>query len=635
VIRLKRATIICLVLWLIVFLAATSFSLLNIHAPTPDEANDIQQARLFSLQPSTFFNDQMDASVNKNAIVSLVLNRQLHVIYVSLSMLVSNMGSISAYAAGAFEVSMLVLATYACAETIFGNSKIALVSALIMGLNPVVFQVGIGVLTDVSVALYLIIGFVFYSKSFKWGDTGQVTKIDLKLFTISLLTFSIALLIKTQTFLFFFTFLAVNFLFILFKSRKTLAHGFTVFKYLTGLITIYLSIDLYFVLGTYFFKTLPGISMISRFLVTSFFENLYQLIQPSAYALASSVLPLSSITSTYIAERLYLSIFSPNYLTFAIFFLFFAGIVTILAVEKGQIRNYSIFLITLFASPIAISLLRPTWELARGVIFLYPFIIMIAVYGLFKAIPRKNLLCYLTLCIGFTVFVFSSEYFLVLNYRLIPGGILSAYITLPTFLLFLPSLPIIIWKLLSFNQTQQKFTIYNVRSKFESLKLKWKKIRVNRICSRIYFLMVPVSIIVICSSSLFLTDYYTSISFRHQVSPAYEKAAFWLDSHVLQGDSIMSNNFFLNYFVNDSTLLKVSFNTIPGELDAFKEVGKNVTYIVLFTQEVNPSMWETNIPFGYKYAFTASVNPPNNMTTVYQYPDYSPIVRIYAHIAPD
>lgn len=621
-IKLRRATIICIALWLIVFLAATSFGLSNIHAPTPDEAHDIQQARLFYLQPSTFLNDQISASVNKNPLISFVLNRPLHVIYVSISMLIANMGSVSAYAVGAFEVSMLVFATYVCAEAISGSTKIALLSALLIGLNPVVFQVGIGILTDVSVALYLVIGYGFYAESFTWSNEGKVSKINPKSLALSGFTFAIALLVKSQTFLFFFALLVASFLFILFKSRKTLANGYTAFKILTGLVVTYLAIDLYFVLGIYYIKTLPGISVISKFLVNSFFENIYELVRPSAYALASGVLPLSSITPAYVAERLYIAILSPNYLTFAVFFLFFAGIVTIFALEKSQIRNHAIFTTTLFASPIVISLLRPTWELARGVIFLYPFIVIIAAYGFFKVIPRKNSPYFLALCISFIAFVFLSEYLLQLNSNPIPGGILGSAITLPTFLLLLPSLPIVFWKVLP-------LSLPNRRSISKSFKSKWKSFAIVTSKSQVMALM---SIVILCFSSIFLTGYYTTISYRHQVSPAYDMAANWLDSHVSQGDVVMSNNFFLDYFMKDSTFLKTSFQTLPGDFNTFKDLEKNVTYLVLFTQGVNPLQWETNIPYGYLYAFTSSVNPPNGMMTVYQYPEDFPVVHIYAHI---
>ena len=623
-ISIKRETVICIVLWALIFLAATSFALSNIHAPTPDEAYDIRQGRLFYLQPATYFSNQFEAAANKNPLVSFVLSRPIHVISVSLTMMVANVESIAAYALGAFEVSMLVFGAYGCAESISGNKKIALASAFIIALNPVIFQVGVGVLTDVSVALYILVGYVFYAKSLVWNSEGKITQISGKSLLVSGFAFLIAFLVKCPVLIFFFALLIVHLLYTLYKSRDVYKKGFNIFKVITCCIVVYLSIDAYYVLGTYYVQTLPGIAILRKVLFNSFFENIYQLFNPSAYTLASGVVPLLNATPSYVVERLYIAFLSPNYFTFALYFLFFAGLLTIFVAQKAPVKSHASFTLLLFLIPLLISLLRPTYELARGVIFLYPFIITVAACGFFNDLPKRRIAYFLVLSGGFIMFVLATEHFLLLDFHAITGGILGTTISPPTLLLLLPSLLVVIWK-----STPSFFT-----GKIEITKLYKSKLRSLGVAVKKLHVFSWIIVAVLLFSSIYLTEYYTTVSYRHQLSPAYEKAAIWLNSHASQGEVVMSNTFFLDYFLNDATFLGVNVTTLPADFKDFQSQEENISYLVLFNPQVKPSQWEADIPYGYQYAFSSSMNPPNGMITGYRYPENNPIVQIYVHTTP-
>ena len=113
---------------------------------------------------------------------------------------------------------------------------------------------------------------------------------------------------------------------------------------------------------------------------------------------------------------------------------------------------------------------------------------------------------------------------------------------------------------------------------------------------------------VLVFSSFYVTDYYLSASYRHQVSPAYQKVADWLEMHASAGDKIMSNTYFIDYYVSDCALLSLNFTGLPPEYPMFLEVKNEARYLVIFSTQVKPSYWQADLPYGYQYAFSPSMN---------------------------
>lgn len=623
IVKVKRSTVVCIALWAIIFLSVTAFALSNIHAPTPDEAFDIEQARFFYLDPGNFLKTQIEASPNKNPLVSFLFSRPLHVISVSLTMLVADIGSVAGYVAGAFEVSMLVFAVFSCAKNICGDTKIGLVSALFIGLNPVLFHVGVGILTDVSVLLYILVAYNFYLESFVGDDEEKVRNLNPKSIIISGFVFLCAFMVKIPTTIFFFTALLLQFLFLLFKNRESFPNGYRLSKILVAIVLVYLCIDFYYVLGTYYLPNLPGISFLRRFLFASFFETMYRLVNPFVYAAGTGVTTLLNVNPSYLTERLYLTILSPHYFTFGVYFLFFVGLLSSLAIKTRQVKNHvNLILLLFFTFPLLVSLIRPSYELSRSAVFIYPFIVIVAAYGLCNQIPRNRVKHFLVLSVAYVFFVFLSEYLFQVDFQMIPGGILGTSVSPPTLWLLLPSLLVVLWKGIPFLSIEVSDISLVFRSRWKSFQITIKKSQ----------LMASLIILLLVFSSVYLTQYYMTTTYRHEVSPVYVMAANWLGSHVSSGDVVMSNTYFLDYFLNDTMFLKTDVRVLPENRSDFESLKENVTYLVLFTKQVKPLQWWADLPRGSLYAFEASMNPPAGMVTVYEYPENNPIVRISAHL---
>jgi 4-amino-4-deoxy-L-arabinose transferase-like glycosyltransferase len=357
--------------------AAISAVVLNLpYTPAPDELHYMFDARSLNL-----FSSYVPYSLMSHASsVNFVDSRPLWSTTISSFLAVSSTSAFSSRVIELFFLSMTMLAVFML-STILASERAGLVAACLALATPVLVLFGSTVLLDLAFAAFSFLGFCFFIRSVR-TESGERWGISATPLAFVALSFLFAYLTKPGD-LTVFVAVYIGLCYAVWRSRfrrrrLTLAA-------MAGLPSAYLAADLVYNFSAHVFQSSGIHNALSSVLPYSFFGRFFSLDQAtSAFQSISSVSPLS------LAQGMYVALLSPYLITYAIVFLFLAGVVLSWRKGQGIVRfNLTLVLsILLFSGFISALLLYPS-EIPRDGLFVYPFMVCLAAIGLYNSLKGR------------------------------------------------------------------------------------------------------------------------------------------------------------------------------------------------------------------------------------------------------
>jgi hypothetical protein len=523
---LERWDMAAILLMVLLYAGMAVFVFNATYTPTPDELTYMLNARVFNLTGAIPL-----VGAGKVWLVNFVDARPLWFISLSSYLLVSAANSeFLSQVLSVFFFAMLVLATYRVGKRVLGG-EVGLIAAVLLAVSPSVMIWGSTVLLDLPYALFLTLGYGFFIEAIQLRQ-GRLQGITFGSLVLAIIAFILSLLIKLADPILP-ALVYVYFIYLVWKSD--IRGKRLVLDVLIVLPSIYLTFDALYNIFTYVIPITSIADLIRPFLPISFFERFFAFFyQGTSYKSGGTLTPL------VVLQGIYLAGLAPFLITYPVLFMAIAGIITMIRSAKSDLsKNHAVFsIVVIGVASLLAALFLFSYEIARNVLYIYPFIIIAAAAG-FSFSLQKGLKEFILSATGVVVFIYlveSSMLAIGISLGAIPAP--SQYTLSLLSLNFLLGVGILTWKVLESSGSADR-PVQSTR--------KWK-----RLSSPDGLRLVAIAFVCLFSFSQFLVFAQTS---PYRSTTNFGGLTAWLNSNVRTGDIIFTNGReTLTSLLNDTTL---------------------------------------------------------------------------------
>jgi hypothetical protein len=585
-VRFSRIELAVVILSMSVFAALSLVMLNSPYTPAPDELKYMLEGRSLNLFSAFRF-----GASNKAGLVNFVDSRPLWSTTISSFLAVSSASVFSSRLIEVFFLSMTTLAAFML-STLLASEKVGLIAACLTFSTPALVIWSSTVILDFAFAAFCFLGYCFFIRSVRSED-GRLSGISFSFVPFAALSFLFAFLTKPGD-LTVFVFAYLGFCYIVWKSRyrwKRLTLAAAI-----GLPAAYLALDFVYNLCTYVVPNSTVHDLLLPILPYSFFERFFVLYHPSAGF--SSLVSASSTNLLSLAQGMYVALLSPYLITYAVVFLFLAGVISTIRRNQGIGRfNLVMTLSILLFGGFVSTLLLYLSEIPRNGLFIYPFMVCLAAVGLYNSL-KGRVAVWLVAC----ALILGAVYYLE-STMIKTGGITVGVVP---------------------GQNQLSSSLLSAGLALGLGLIAWKAIQGSRIGRRIeesprlarpyrYSAAIAVGLIVIISLS--------QASALAQTSPVLSQSSFspleaWLNTHIRDGDVIVTNG--------NSTLLSLSNDSL---LQLIHDGGVKV----LQAPETQPELLEWTLGRSYQYLVVFK-NPEYTFTDSYASVNYRFVAQVSSYV---